>query len=57
MKECRDCRGQVSKSAKRCPHCGCKYPAMTRLRYAANGWMGVLVLVVLFLMIFLSPMP
>ena len=27
LKKCRECGGQVSRSAKTCPHCGKRYPA------------------------------
>ena len=34
MKECRDCRHQVSEQALSCPHCGAPYPA----RAQWDGW-------------------
>ncbi|TNJ39837.1 hypothetical protein FGF66_02585 [Chlorobaculum thiosulfatiphilum] len=37
LSTCRECGGQVSKSAKSCPHCGVPYPATSkRIRFASG---------------------
>jgi hypothetical protein len=46
LKSCRECGGQVSRLAARCPHCGTKRPSWSSLRLLANQ-LGCLIFVLL----------
>lgn len=45
MKTCRDCKGEISRSAKSCPHCGARKPNQGKFEYGlhqfANALMGI----------------
>ncbi len=45
MKTCRDCKGEISRSAKSCPHCGAQKPNQSKFEYGlhqvANGLIGI----------------
>ena len=45
MKTCRDCQGEISRSAKSCPHCGARKPNQGKFEYrlhqVANALMGI----------------
>ncbi len=46
IKKCKECRKEVSTSAKMCPHCGKKYPT-GGLTWPAKIFLGLLVIIFL----------
>lgn len=48
LKQCIECKKEVSTGAKSCPHCGKKDPTQTELKQKASGCLVVIVLLIAF---------
>lgn len=48
LKQCIECKKEVSISAKSCPHCGKKDPTQTELKQKASGCLVIIVLLIAF---------
>ena len=49
--KCRECRGEIARSAKRCPHCDAEKPTRGRLAHGLHKLANFLIVVGLLLTI------